>query len=162
VAQGSSRNARGIATEGKRKGRSYGTIVVDLEQHRVVDLLPDRTAATLTGWLQQRPGVEVVARDRSTEYASAIALGAPAAVQVTDRWHLLANMRQAVERWLAGAHGRLRRLPAISDDVGALCRPDAPGRSRVVPWTNRFARTAVSVVLLCMARCSAGVPQANR
>jgi hypothetical protein len=95
-----------MATEGKRRGRSCGTIVVDLEQRRVVDLLPDRTAATLAGWLRQRPGIEVVARDRSTGYASGIAIGAPAAVQVADRWHLLANLRQAVERWLAGAHGR--------------------------------------------------------
>lgn len=106
----------GVDDWAKRKGRSYGTIVVDLEQRRVVDLLPDRTAATLAGWLRQRPGIEVVARDRSTEYASGIAIGAPAAVQVTDRWHLLANLRQAVERWLAGAHGRLRHLPAMPDD----------------------------------------------
>jgi transposase len=85
--------------------------VVDLERRRVIDLLPDRTAETLAGWLQQRPGIAIVARDRSTEYARGIALGAPDAVQVCDRWHRLANMRQAVERWLHGAHARLRRLP---------------------------------------------------
>ena len=110
----------GVDDWAKRKGRSYGTIVVDLERHRVVDMLPDRSATTLAGWLQQRPGIEVVARDRSTEYASGIAIGAPRAVQVADRWHLLANLRQAVERWLASAHGRLRRLPALPDEGGAL------------------------------------------
>ena len=100
-----------MAAEGVRKGRTYGTIVVDLERHRVMDLLPDRTAETLAGWLQQRPGIAVVARDRSTEYARGIALGAPDAVQVCDRWHLLANLRQAVGRWLRGAHARLARSP---------------------------------------------------
>src|SRR3954468_15529220 len=88
-------------------------IIVDLERHRVVDLLPERSAATLTDWLRQQPGIEVVARDRSTEYASGTASGAPAAVQVADRWHLLANMRQAVERWFAGARGRLQRLSGV-------------------------------------------------
>ena len=94
-----------------RKGRSYGTVVVDLERRRVVDLLADRTSATVAEWLRQRPGVEVIARDRSTEYARAATVGAPRAVQVADRWHLLANMRQALERWLHTVHARLRRLP---------------------------------------------------
>ena len=96
-----------------RKGHTYGTIVVDLERRRVVDLLPDRAAETLANWLRQRPNIAVVARDRSTEYARGAALGAPNAVQVCDRWHLLANVRQAVERWLCGAHTRLRHLPAL-------------------------------------------------
>ena len=95
----------------KRRGRTYGTIVVDLERRRVIDLLPDRTSAAVADWLQQRPGIEVVARDRSTEYARAAALGAPKAVQVADRWHLLANVRDMLERWLARAHARLRDLP---------------------------------------------------
>ena len=98
------RSSMGWHAEGMRKGCSYGTIVVDLDRHRVIDLLPDRTAATLAAWLEQRPGIRVVARDRSTEYARGASLGAPQALQVADRWHLLANMRQAVERWLHGAH----------------------------------------------------------
>ena len=96
-----------------RKGRTYGTIVVDLERRRTLDLLPDRTATTLAAWLRHRPTIEVIARDRSTEYGRGAATGAPKATQVADRWHLLANVRQMVERWLAGAHARLRRLPVV-------------------------------------------------
>jgi len=97
-----------------RKGCTYGTIVVDLDRRRVVDLLPDRSAATLADWLRQRPGIVTVARDRSTEYARGASLGAPEAVQVADRWHLLANVRHVVERWLQTAQTRLRQLPSPS------------------------------------------------
>ncbi len=109
----------GVDDWAMRKGCSYGTIVVDLDRHRVVDLLPDRSATTLAGWLERRPGIKVVARDRSTEYARGASLGAPRALQVADRWHLLANMRQAVERWLHGAHARLRRLPPVPGSAAA-------------------------------------------
>lgn len=117
-----------------RKGRTYGTVVVDLERRRVADLLPDRTSATMAEWLRQRPGVEVVARDRSTEYARAVGIGAPRAVQVADRWHLLANMRHALERWLHTVHARLRRL--------ALARAGASDASAAPPRRDQaFRRT---------------------
>src|SRR4051812_33847424 len=71
-----------------KKGQTYGTILVDLEVRRVVDLLPDRTAQTLAKWLEGRDTVEGIARDRSTEYALGATLGGPAAVQVVDRWRV--------------------------------------------------------------------------
>jgi transposase len=94
-----------------RRGRVYATILVDLEHRRPVDLLPDRTAETFASWLRKHPGVDVIARDRSTEYTRGATEGAPTATQVADRWHLLQNLREAVERVLNHHHTRLRQLP---------------------------------------------------
>ena len=72
-----------------QKGRVSGTILTDGETHAGIDRLPDRTAETVAAWLQAHPGIAVVPRDRSTEYARGVGLGAPAAVHVADRWHIL-------------------------------------------------------------------------
>lgn len=81
-----------------KKGHRYGTILVDLEQRRPIDLLPDREGETLQEWLKAHPGVEIITRDRSPVYANAITEACPIATQVADRWHLLKNLSE--ERYL--------------------------------------------------------------
>lgn len=97
-----------------KRGKTYGTIIVNLQSRRVVDLLPDRSAETLARWLKKHPSIEIVTRDRSTDYAMAIRQGAPQAMQVADRWHLLLNLRQMLGKYLASIQNRLQQLP-ISD-----------------------------------------------
>ena len=77
---------------------SYGTILVDLQDHQIVDLLPDRSASSLESWLKSHPGVQLISRDRSGDYATGASNGAPHAVQVADRFHVQKNLSEAVER----------------------------------------------------------------
>ena len=100
----------GVDDWAKRKGVTYGTILVDLDAHRVIDLLPDRTAETLTTWLKQHPGVEIITRDRSERYAAGGKAGAPDAIHVADRWHLIHNWTEALERVCKRHHVALRQV----------------------------------------------------
>jgi transposase len=113
----------------------YGTIVVDLERGRPLDLLPDRAAATVADWLRRHPGIDVVARDRSPEYARGIADGAPRATQVVDRWHLLRNLREVAERVVA-------RHPSCLAEEEPSAHPAIPPLSQGTPGSRerRLAR----------------------
>lgn len=91
-----------------RKGHHYGTILVDLEARRPVDLLPERSAEALETWLKEHPGIEIISRDRGSEYIKGATDGAPDAIQVADRWHLLKNLRDALERFLETKSACLR------------------------------------------------------
>lgn len=91
-----------------KKGRRYGTILVDLERHTIIDLLPDRSSATFARWLRAHPSVRIISRDRGTEYAAAARQAAPHALQIADRFHLVRNLVQALELLLARCAAELR------------------------------------------------------
>ena len=95
-----------------RKGQTYGTILVDLETRKAIDLLPDREADTLKTWLQAHPEIEVVSRDRAPAYADGARRGAPNAKQVADRFHLLKNLREALEKFLGRRYALLKQAHA--------------------------------------------------
>jgi transposase len=117
-----------------RRGRTYGSLLVDLERHQVVDLLPDRSGDQFAAWLVDHPGVEVISRDRSSEYARAAQQVAPQVGQVADRFHLVKNVRDVLFR-IFKRHARLvRQVPTP--------RPGDPGlysltRLRVDRETSR-------------------------
>jgi transposase len=113
-----------------RKGQCYGTIVVDLERSDVIDLLPDREPETVKSWLSEHPGVELISRDRWSDYAKASAEAAAQAQQVADRWHLLKNLREAIERLFE------RHSAVIGEALKAAETPSEPARNPPLAETH--------------------------
>jgi transposase len=121
----------------KRRLR-YGTLICDLESRNPLDVLPDRSVETVSAWFQKHPSVEVVSRDRSSEYAAAIKKGAPQAIEVADRWHLGKNLAESIETLLARCrseirhtlHGQSRPVQEQAEMEPMLEEEKHPARSR--------------------------------
>ena len=108
-----------------RRGRRYGTILVDAQAHRVIDLLEDPSSDALVEWMAHHPGSKVICRDRDGVYASAARRGAPTALQVADRWHLAHNLADALERYA------VRALASLRKDLTTVERRRSAARLRV-------------------------------
>jgi transposase len=114
------------------RGRRFGTAIVDLEQHRLLELLPERSPKVVAPWLAQYPSLHVVARDRSELYAAASSQGAPQAMQLVDRFHIMKNLGEALERFLLTKGGCVRQVTLAADDAVAPAAeaPHAPHLQR--------------------------------
>ncbi|WP_234942794.1 ISL3 family transposase [Cupriavidus necator] len=91
------------------RGHQYGTIIVDLERREPIEVFAGRDAIAVAAWMRAHPSIEIVARDRAGAYSEAVDLALPAAKQVSDRWHLLSNLRDNVERLLYRLGPQLRQ-----------------------------------------------------
>jgi transposase len=110
-----------------KKRYRYGTILVDLERRRVMDLLQDSSSGSLAHWLERHPGVEVISRDRGGEYAEGARRGAPNAVQVADRFHLLKNLSEVGEKIFRRYSPLLACVP-LPEAIPRALSPPRPGR----------------------------------
>ena len=122
-----------------RRASRYGTILMDLEQRRVIDLLPDRAQDTFAHWLHSHPETRLLSRDRGGDYAAAATTGAPQAEQIADRFHLLVNAGEVMERYLTRQHGSLREAARL---LGPLDAPRRTSKRTPVDEQRRQQRRA--------------------
>ena len=132
--------AVGIDDFAWKRGKRYGTVIIDLETHRLIDLLPDREAESVKQWLLAHPEIEIVSRDRGGTYADGAAQGAPQALQIADRWHLCKNIGDAVQDYLIRQNVQMPPSPApktTAQEVALACAPPPPPDPRSCRYASK-------------------------
>ncbi|GJD59043.1 ISL3 family transposase [Methylobacterium dankookense] len=120
-----------------RRGCRYGTVIVDLERRVIADLLPDREIEVVAAWLRRHPRVEIIARDRAEVYSEAVRQGAPEAVHVLDRWHLLRNLGEALQEVVGGEHAVIHSVTRTLGDERAAALRIEQNRARPATASDR-------------------------
>ena len=126
----------GVDDFGFKRNNGPATIMVDLERHKIVDLLQGHSTELIAGWLSQRPNIEVVARDRSNVCREGIDAGAPKARQVADRWHLLHNLTQVLENFLLNKRTELKKAAMPEQTTSEEPGTSAAGDEERAPTTE--------------------------
>ncbi len=132
-----------------KKGATYGTILVDLQSRKPIELLADRAAETAEAWLRTHPEVEIVSRDRGSDYAAAARKGAPQAQQVADKFHLLKNLRERLKDLMDRRHSclpeveetRADAVPAKAQGISASSAVHWITEPRAEPAAEKHYRT---------------------
>jgi hypothetical protein len=132
--------AVGIDDFAWKRGKRYGTVIIDLETHRLIDILADREAESVTQWLLAHPEIEIVSRDRAGAYAEGAAQGAPQSLQIADKWHLCENLGDAVEAYLSRKKIQMPSPPSptvTTEQVVAVCSPPPPPEPRPCRYASQ-------------------------
>ncbi len=106
-----------------RKRFSYGTIMVDLDTHRIIDLLPSRETQDVQEWLKTYPNIRIISRDGAMTYSSAASQAHPEAVQISDRFHLLKTLSESIQKYIIREFPSRIEIPAekeIPEEMKAL------------------------------------------
>lgn len=108
-----------------RRGRNFGTILLDLERQKIIDLLPDIKKETVAKWLQKHPEIKIISRDRAGAFAEAARLAAPQAIQVADRFHVSQNLWDACEALIKQNYQSIRQILNDKAASASIKQPDS-------------------------------------
>lgn len=146
-----------------RKGQRYGTILCDLERHRVIDLLADRSSQSAARWFRDHPTIKIISRDRGGIYAQAAREGAPQALQIADRWHLLKNLGEMLQRVVERNYQHLRQAARDQGKKNAARQTDEAEQTDEAQAQDGFCRldSGLCVPIITTASVARGPTQAQ-